>query len=396
MLSLRHIVVLVGVLTVMPAASPRAAQQHPPSNSPDDQPIFRLSVDLVQLDAVVTDGKGRHVTTLGPDDFEIFQDGRPQPVIAATYVESDDGWIDASGLPPVAPAALRPADARRVIAMVVDDLRMSFSSMYYARRGLGQFLDEQFRPGDLAMLLTTAGPSGSVRLTFSPATLKAAVNRLRYTMWDTWLGSALDPVNDTFRGFDRTDSFIEGTFATSAIDRIRQTIEALTPLPGRKSVVLVSEGFSVYGPGMDNARIRDALRELVDRSNRAGVVIYAVDPRGLVYTGLTAADSTGGMRPDQIATTSQARAYALGSSQDGLRYIAGETGGFAVVNTNDLAYGFKRIMADQRGYYLIGYQPEPGTVTPTTYSQFRKVKIKVVRKGLKVRTRAGFYGRTTE
>ena len=83
-------------------------------------------------------------------------------------------------------------------------------------------------------------------------------------------------------------------------------------------------------------------------------------------------------------------------SQDGLRYLAGETGGFAVVNTNDLAFGFRKVMADQHGYYLIGYQPEAGSVNELTRDRFRRVSIKVKRKGLKVRTRAGFYARTTE
>ena len=164
-------------------------------------------------------------------------------------------------------------------------------------------------------------------------------------------------------------NFLERTFAESTILRIADAINGVKKLPGRKSVVLVSEGFSVFGFGWDNAYIREMLQRLVDRSNRAGVVIYAVDPRGLVVTGLTAADSTRGGG----ARVAAMRSEALRDSQDGLRYVTGETGGFAVVNSNDLSAGFGRIMADQRGYYLIGYQPEAGTLSFKSDRQFRRI-----------------------
>ena len=132
-------------------------------NAPDGAPIpasgNQSSVSpssLVQLDAVVTDRKGRHVTTLGKDDFEIFQDGRSQPITAVAYVDAAADWHDTSGLPALPPEAVRPTDARRIIGIVVDDLRMSFESIYYARRGLGQFADRQFVPGDRVMLVTTS------------------------------------------------------------------------------------------------------------------------------------------------------------------------------------------------------------------------------------------------
>jgi VWFA-related protein len=211
-------------------------------------------------------------------------------------------------------------------------------------------------------------------------------------LWDVQAASALAPIDGVI-GFDGPQgNYLERTFAESAILRIADAISAVKKLPGRKSVVLVSEGFSVFGFGWDNAYIRDMLQRLVDRSNRAGVVIYAVDPRGLVTTGITAADN---VRGGGAAVTAM-RSEALRESQDGLRFVAGETGGFAVVNSNDLARGFQRIMADQRGYYLIGYQPEAGTLSFKSDQQFRRVKIKVKPKGLKIRTRAGFYGQATE
>lgn len=357
----------------------------------DNQPIFRLSVSLVQLDAVVTDKRGRHVTTLGPGDFEVFQDGKPQQVTAVSYVEMDDGWVDTSGLPPLPVQALKPEDARRIVVVVVDDLRMSFESIYRARRGIGEFLDRQFQPGDLGMIVTTSG-AGISQLTYNATMLKAAASRLRFSLWNQQAASALQPIDGSGRMFGPDADYLERTFAESSIMRLADVINVVRKLPGRKSVVLVSEGFSVFGFGMDNAYIRELLQRLVDRANRAGVVIYGLDPRGLVITGLTAADNVHGGGAGVMAM----RSAALRESQDGLRFVAGETGGFAVVNSNDLALGFRRIMADQQGYYLIGYQPEAGTLHFRSDMKFRSVRIKVKPKGLRVRTRAGFYGRATE
>jgi VWFA-related protein len=374
----------------------RAQRAEVPADPGERKPIFRLSVSLVQLDAVVTDRKGHHVTTLGKDDFEIFQDGRSQPITAVAYVDAAADWHDTSGLPPLPLEALRSSDARRIIGIVVDDLRMSFESIFYARHGLGQFADRQFVPGDRVMLVTTSGGYRNAPvLTASAVAFKAAANRLRYSMWGMTGASALDPIDGVNDFFDADERFRERTFAVSAIEQVEAVIDALKPLPGRKSVVLVSEGFAIGGIGIDSNYIRDAIQALVDRANRADVVIYAIDPRGLVVTGLTAADS-GGFSAARLASISSIRANALRESQDGLRYLAGETGGFAVINSNDLGHGMRRIMTDQQGYYLIGYQPEAGTVGTHDRPKFKHVKIKVKQRGLKVRTRSGFYNIASE
>ena len=135
-------------------------------------------------------------------------------------------------------------------------------------------------------------------------------------------------------------------------------------------------------------------RRLVDRANRAGVVIYAVDARGLVCACLTAADKTGGLSDEGLAAVGAARREALAATQDGLRYLAGETGGFAVVNRNGIPGALDQIAGDLRGYYLIGFQPDADTFSSD--GRFRRIRIKVKRPGLKIRTRTGFYGVPTE
>ena len=104
---MRHLSLLALVSLFLLAGRPAAQQPSVQASvHADSQPIFRLTVSLVQLDAVVTDRHGRHVTTLGPDDFEVYQDGHPQPVTAVTYVGAEETWVDTSGLPPLPVASL--------------------------------------------------------------------------------------------------------------------------------------------------------------------------------------------------------------------------------------------------------------------------------------------------
>lgn len=392
--------VLVSAVLLACAALATTHAQAPRERPDPDQPIFRLSVSLVQLDAVVTDRKGRHVTDLTPDEFQVYQDGRRQPVVAAVYIETDDGFVPtpyaSDDGATTSGEIVRPRDARRTVAIVVDDLRMGFVSVHHARTALKKFIGTSLRSDDLVGLLTTSGaPGTSVRFSYSRPELQMAVNRLQFSMFGLRAASILDPMDGDF-GLGRAFGYREESFAVSALDRIEQLTAIMQELPGRKAIVLVSEGFAMFGPGMDNGGVEYAIKQLVDRANRAGVVIYALDPRGLVVTGLSAADNTGGMSAHAVSNLAFQRGSALRETQNGLRYIAGETGGFAVVDNNDLAGGLRRVLDDQRGYYLIGYQPEPGTFGTDTRGRFRNVKVRVTRPKVHVRTRAGFYGVRTE
>jgi VWFA-related protein len=391
--------VSIGIVVFALVAGLVVRAQEPGAHDPGapDRPVFRLSVSLVQLDAVVTDRRGRHVTTLGPEDFDVRQEGRPQRVVAATYVRADERWEDTSGLPPLAGSPRAAADATRTIALVIDDLRMSFESIYRTRRALQRFIDTELLPDDYVALVTTSGVRGSsVPFTYSRPQLRAAVTRLRFSLLGAPAASLLDPISpfDGWPGAGALELFRERTMAEGVLRRIEEIASVLPAEGGRKTIVLVSEGFSVTGDAWRLDGVNSAMRRLVDRANRAGVVIYAVDPRGLVTTGLSAADAARG--PFGTQALAQRRHAALIETQDGLRYIAAGTGGFAVINSNDMPRALRRIIDDQAGYYLVGYEPEDGTFGPGSSRTFRRVTVRVTRKGLKIRTRTGFYARPTE
>src|SRR6185369_7601571 len=125
-------------------------------------------------------------------------------------------------------------------------------------------------------------------------------------------------------------------------------------LPGRKSIMLISDGFKLYETDRDGfrdySRVLEALRRLVDAANRASVVVYTMDARGLAITGLTAADNTSGRTADEVESELSDRRGELWDTQEGLIYLAQQTGGIAIKNTNDLSGGIRKILDDQSYY----------------------------------------------
>jgi hypothetical protein len=193
-------------------------------------------------------------------------------------------------------------------------------------------------------------------------------------------------------------------------------VRGLEKLPGRKSVVLLSDGFKLFTgikqgfrlqsnsdqlginnrgtPSLTpNTRILEALRKLTDAANRASVVIYTMDTRGLQTLMLTAEDNVSDKSADRIEEQLLDRRQEFLDTQAGLAYLARLTGGLAIQNENDLNKGLQRVLDDQAGYYLIGYRPDESTFDPKTgRSNFHKIVVKVNRPGARVRSRSGFFG----
>jgi hypothetical protein len=165
--------------------------------------------------------------------------------------------------------------------------------------------------------------------------------------------------------------------------------------------VLFSDGLAITNKSNDGStdRTKDAMERLVQEANRASVVVYTLDAKGLVYTGITAADDLSGMTPAQISDPQSgplaSRNDALFRGQEGLNFLARETGGIPIRNSNDLSGGLRKVIEDQKGYYLIGYRPDASTFDQKTGKPaFHKLSIRVTRPGLEIRSRRGFYGVT--
>ena len=192
----------VAAAIMMFVAVPRAQQ---PTSSPparEDQ-VVRISTDLIQIDVTVTDKNGKTVTGLAMDDFEVFENGEKQNLSGAYFVAKASGGATAGGnaqvqsqtnTVPGAPQTPLAASGsvRRTIAIVVDDLNMSFASVYYARRSLRKFVEQQMEPGDLVAIIRTAGAVGALQqFTSNKQLLLAAVDAIRWNPISFFINPAL-------------------------------------------------------------------------------------------------------------------------------------------------------------------------------------------------------------
>jgi VWFA-related protein len=162
--------------------------QTKPAADTDD--VVRITSNLVQLDLVVTKD-GKPVTNLNAADFEIYEDGRHQVITNFAFI-SNVASSDRSSAPDKneanVPAGVPPERAKadvphRTIAIVVDDLGLSFESMSQTRRQLRKFITEQLQPNDLVAIIRTSGEIGALQqFTNDQRLLTRAVDQLRWNV----------------------------------------------------------------------------------------------------------------------------------------------------------------------------------------------------------------------
>lgn len=426
---------LVAGLSVLAPGTPFHAQGQAPATptAAGQPPTFRAGVRLATVDAVVTDGKGRHVTDLTPADFEVVERGRRQTVRQVVYVRTTGpagtstpttGGMRADGAagtpapePAPAPEAGRsnlPArDATsRVLAVVVDDLSLSFRSTVDTRKMLTQFLERDVAPGDLVAILRTSGGAGTLQqFTTDRRLLTAAIQKVQWVGRRARYAPGVEarrmPLGDDD---DLDEQMAADVMVEGSIGALNYALRGVEALPGRKVVVFVSEG---TGLGVRNPRsdIPRALQNVIDRANRAGVVLYALDPSGLATTSrsegsdiaqrrtpnytnepLSRLPVSGGVPMAQTPMTARADSmlrWGIIDRQESLRWLAAQTGGFAVVSQNDISRGIARIVEDARGYYLIGFDT---ALAPGVQPDPADVKITTLRSGLQIRARRGRFG----
>jgi VWFA-related protein len=398
---------------------PPPAEQKPlvqEIQKPDADDVVRITTNLVQVDAVVTDKNGKVVTDLKPEEIRIMEDGRQQKITNFSYnvLESlpeparkeNSATIDKNAAP-APPTRLKLDDIRRTIAIVVDDLGLSFESTHFVRRALKKFVDEQMQSGDLVAIIRTGGGMGALQqFTSDKRQLYAAIERVKWNSIGRSGVSPFDPLEPPTPGphgpeidaaKEELNQFREDMFSVGTLGAVSYVVKGLRQLPGRKSVLLISDGFRIYNTDdtTRNYLALERLRRLVDEAGRASVVIYTMNATGLQYFGLTAADNPG---PGDVQEMLNGRRNAAFENQEGLEFLAQQTGGIAIKNNNDLNNGIRRVLEDQRGFYLIGYRPDNATFDPRTGRRtFHKLTLKVTRPGkFNVRMRNGFFGVTDE
>ena len=403
--------------TPTPAPTPGRSTQDR-SQQPETDDVVRITTNLVQVDAVITDKDGKLVTDLKPEEVEIYEDGREQEITNFSFNLSDvpstsrgsKSAAVSKNAPPVPPSRVRVEDVRRTIALVVDDLGLSFESTYYVRRALKKFVDEQMQPGDLVAIVRTGGGMGALQqFTTDKRQLYAAIERVKFYMSGRSGVGAFAPIQPPTPGErgaevdaanEELNQFREDVFAVGTLGAVNYVVQGLRELPGRKSVLLISDGFRIYSreDPTRNYRTVQRLQRLIDEAGRASVVIYTMNATGLQTLGMSAADDLSGRDMQQLQDALNSRRNAAFETQEGLDVLARQTGGIAIKNSNDLSGGIRRVLEDQRGYYLIGYRPDQSTFEARSgRRKFHRLSLKIKRPGkFNVRMRQGFLGITDD
>ena len=392
---------LLGLTSAVLARGGQTAQTPPP---PREQPAvtFKVEINYVEVDAIVTDASGRLVRTLTKDDFEVLEDGKPQAVSTFALVDIP---VERDERPLFSPTAIEPdvqTNARgvdgRLFVIVLDDLHTAPLRSTLVRRAARQFIERYIGANDLAAVVHASGRADAGQeFTSSRRLLTQAVDKFMGRQLES---TALSKIQDyqnrrgTPMESDPTKDPLDaerGFQARSTLSTLKALSEFMGGIRGRrKAVVFFSEGidYDISNPFENQyaTTVIDETRDLIGAATRANVNIYSVDPRGLTALGDEGILVSGlpPEAPTDLGMTGMMNDLRV--SQDSLRVLADETGGFAAVNSNDFSRAFSRILDENSTYYVLGYYP----ANDRRDGKFRKIEVRVKRPGLEVRARRGY------
>jgi VWFA-related protein len=313
------------------------------------QPVFRSSVSHIEVDAYVTDARGAFVKDLTKDDFEVFEDGRPQVLNTFSIVD----------LPIVAPpprSNIKPlesdvttnagSDEGRLWVMLLDGAGSTVNALRKLRVAR-QFIEEAFGPNDWMAVVHVQG------------TMKAsqALTRSRSLLLDSLERFRTDVTSDAPRANSTLDAY-------RVVEDLSRRLGAIRG--GRKAVLWIDPPLIFIPSTIRQFVIAQAYRDMVRVAQRNNVAIYPI---------------AGG---PTLGAPSEGRAA--------FQSLAEDTGGMPVIGTNNFSRPFADIVRDNSTYYLLGYDP----ANEHRDGRFHEITVRVKRPGVTVRARRGYLAPTAE
>jgi VWFA-related protein len=372
-----------------------AGSEDPARRVQSQTPTFTGGVELVRTDAIVRDARGQFIADLKSGEFEVYEEGEKQEIVSLTMIHGGrefnvlsppitrrDGII----LPPNRP---RSDTAGRIFVIVIDDFHLDAPQGQKTRQIVGQMLRELIHDGDMFGIVSTGYSSISEQLTYDRQVLESAISRIQ--------GNGLRP-REIIEGAQGPQGPTELRHrAHVALSLAYEQMRNLEKVQNRRKAVLyISTGYD-FNPFQQSRLEEQALRARVDAAdlqkdpffrtqessqmlaaadlvgelaeltraaNRANATIYTIDPRGL----------DAGPDIDADLRVPEWTAHVR-TSQDSLRVMAEETGGFAIVNTNAISAGLKRIDAETSDYYVLAYSSS----NRDPLKRLRRIEVKTTR-----------------
>jgi VWFA-related protein len=398
------------------AQTPGPAQ---PAASAPAQPTFRVQVDLVTNDVVIRDEKGNFISDLRPEEFRVYEDGVLQDLASLTVVTGGRVYN-----PMAAPVAAAPEGvilpkkratsdvSGRIFLFFVDDQHLQFGNTGRVRELFKKISKELVHEGDLFGIVSSGPSSIQVDMTYDRSRIddtikKMTGNELKPTEIINGAGGPGGPSEIRYRAHVAFSTMTDALKNLEAVHNRRKaiiwvsdgydfapfkdarygTMDANSPFAQSDSARARNQAAGQDGQAVDpstdpsvrqqmqqeqfaDADLSRELYEITQAANRANTTIYTIDPRGLVGP---MADLDENVDPQQWSEF-------VRKSQDSLRTLAEETGGIAVVNTNDFTKALKRVDAETSDYYVLGYYSK----NPDILKRRRTVDVRVTRAGLSV------------
>ena len=419
--------VLVAFLAAAGAQTPAPTQ----TARPQGPPVFRTGTTAVLLDIVVRDKHGRPVRDLRQDEVTVLEDGAPREVKAFRLVEGApaDGGLSMPGS-----GVAQPDPLRRVtlVSLVFDHLGQNARKL--AQKAAQDYLKKPLPTGQWVAVFSLDNRLHMLQdFSRNVGALSAAVDRATTTV----AREDAVPLPGATREQARPVQYGQATNgdanvnpANAGEDAVAQQMREMTEqmqalatnietaqrghatfyplmalakaqggLEGRKAILLFSEGLQVP------SSVEEVFQATISEANRANVSVYAIDSRGLdtsrdleaagaaldkagrVSQQAMAKRGAGGTSMDEVQNDDLVLSSFKSSTQSVLRELAEDTGGALIANTNDLAKGLDRVTADLASYYEIAYAPKNAEAD----GSFRKIEVKVARKGVDVTSRSGYF-----
>jgi VWFA-related protein len=371
----------------------------PPAKAPaemathDEPALFKARVNLVMVPVVVRDRQGKAIGTLKQEDFQLFDNGKPQ-YIARFSMEKAAGRVTKT---PVGPAPATPDKStedtlptdlpNRFLAYLFDDVHTTFADLARARDAAGRHMNTGLRSTDRAAIYTTSGQT-ILDFTDDRDQLHETLAKLRprpvtgqgmnhcpnmtYYMADL-IQNKHDPtvtqaaVQDVMgcASLDPTQVAVAQQMVQSASQMelnlgdhetrlnfsvIKDLVRRMAAMPGQRSIILVSSGFLT----LPEHSVEKT--EIMDRAIRANVLINSLDARGL-YTD-TPDISRQGTNGFTDRILNQMQRESSRAEADVMAELAAGTGATFFQNNNDLDAGFARLAAAPEFYYLLAFSPQ--------------------------------------
>ncbi len=408
-------------------------------------PVIRSTTREVLLDAVVRDKKERAIRNLRQDEVVVLEDGVPQKI--QTFRFTDIGSDEAPSSTAVPPAAassgptLNPLHNLNIVTVVFE--RMGPRSRSFAQQAAAQFLENEFRSNtyggvfSLDYRLDALQPYTNDRELLRKAITHATTGNYTEFRKDSENvlnnlaveisggqggitiapagGNPLQSTGAATLGAETPDLSSQGQMMLArlvwkqmdmvnysagmrSLDGLMSLVQAQAALPGRKTVLLLSEGLVVPWQS------EEMFQSIIAAANRANVSVYAVDVTGLtVHSPVTAGTdllhtgahisqnqnmtSSGDAAVDMFNQDETVNMSLHANPQAAMAELAESTGGFLIGNTNDTAKMMHQVMEDVRAHYEISYTP-----TSQNYDgHFRKIEVQIKRPGAQVHTRSGYF-----